>query len=196
MLAEYLFSIIAVTVFKIQKNTNSAATILSRSNEYVFTGYWFETLHILFMSDIWSICTESNVIKQVVVLRNMPRTFSSSLEATECSGGLLPFHHQHHNIHNNVTLIITKLCDLCLFNHISWISQLSIYGVAIIPSWHMWLIHTLEDEVEVSLVVYVVFIAPCHVHCIIHGMWLHTLLGVLARVILHCIHMHARSILK
>ena len=59
------------------------------------------------------------------------------------------------------------------------------------------------------------FIAACHVHCIIHvhwklcrwpmvttvpvqhhGMQLHTLLGVQAGDILHCIHMHSRSTLK
>jgi hypothetical protein len=64
------------------------------------------------------------------------------------------------------------------------------------------------------LAVYINFIAACQAHCIIHlhwklcrwpmvttvpvqhhGMQLHTLLGVQAGVILHCIHMHSWSIL-
>jgi hypothetical protein len=77
----------------------------------------------------------------------------------------------------------------------------------------MWLTHTLEDEVEVLLVVYVVFIASCHVHhsCALEVMSLtygHDrtstaswdaaphLVGVQAGVILQCIHMHSRRILK
>jgi len=48
---------------------------------------------------------------------------------------------------------------------------LFIHGDVIIPYCYMWLVHNPKDEVEVSLVVYVNFIAACQVHCIIHLHW-------------------------
>ena len=56
-----------------------------------------------------------------------------------------------------------------LFNYV--LNYVFIYGDATAPYCYMWLAHNLEDEVEVSLVVYVNFIAACQVHCIIHLHW-------------------------
>jgi hypothetical protein len=68
--------------FKDIKTTNSAAAVLS-GQVGLFSpvlGLNVETLHILFMSGIWSICMDCIILRHVVVPQNMPCTFSSLLE--------------------------------------------------------------------------------------------------------------------
>ena len=75
MLVEYLFAIITVTVLKIQKKTETALLLFYRGQVGLFllvVGLNLDTLHILFMSDIWSICAEFIVLKQVVCLWIIP----------------------------------------------------------------------------------------------------------------------------
>jgi hypothetical protein len=43
-----------------------------------------------------------------------------------------------------------------------------INGDVILPYCYVWLAHNPKDEVEVSLAVYINFIAACQAHCIIH----------------------------
>jgi hypothetical protein len=75
------------------KNTKSVAAVLSGSSGAVFAGCWFEHRITSCIAYEWYLeyLYWVHCIKQVVVLRNMPSTFSSSSEASECSDGLLLF---------------------------------------------------------------------------------------------------------
>ena len=62
---EYLLAIIAIMVLKIQKS-QTALLLFYRGQVGLFlsvVGLNIEMLHILFMSDIWSICAEFIVLK-------------------------------------------------------------------------------------------------------------------------------------
>jgi hypothetical protein len=74
MLIDYLLAITVVTVLKVQKS-QTALLLFYQGQVGLFSpvvGLNIGTLHILFMSDIWSICAEFIVLKQVVCLWIIP----------------------------------------------------------------------------------------------------------------------------
>jgi hypothetical protein len=76
MLIEHLFAIIAVIMFKKNKETCSTAAVCREVwGHFRLSVSTIGSLWLLFVSDLWSVCSDLLISYQVVVLRNTLSTF-------------------------------------------------------------------------------------------------------------------------